>query len=783
MEQLEERSQPSVTGFSPIDEIGNNPFNASLGTAGTDLLRISPAAYKPVANGGDGLNTPSLTYGAPTFVAGPRLVSNVVDNQAAVLFGDPSTDINTVDQNGLSDFGYTFGQFMDHDMDLTPTQSQAAVAGDINKDGVNGFPIPVDPTNPSDPFSSSELAFTRSIYDPNTGINGMPRQQINAVTSYLDLSQVYGSTLFISNALRTGSGGLLKTSPGNLLPYDSTAINPLTNAPYFTQDQITALNMANDSGAVTTDQLFAAGDVRANENIELTALQTLFVRNHNYIAGILQQQNPTWTDGQLFQEARKLNIAEYQNIIYTRYLPDLLGPTAMPAYTGYDPVNTDPSIATEFSTVGFRFGHSMLNNNVFRENNDGSAIGSSTLQLAQDFFDPNLINPSGATDSLTGLVSTDIGAILKGDADHSAQAVDVMAVTDIRNLLFDNGPPGSPVGDDLIARDIWRADDHGIGTYNQVRAAFNLPLITDDATHGFDQITSDPHVQALLEQAYTGPTRGTFLANGKNAGDINPFIAGLAEDHVPGSDLGPTFQAILVDQFKRLETGDQYFYLDESFTPAEQTILAQGSTLGQIITTNTGITNLQGDVFRVLSQENGQPKGFFGSKNGQAALTGSQSGQTISTALYNSLVAALDPGNTGFLVLVDSHGNHLPDTFLQSYSNIQSYLKNSTGTMTFKLSVQLLTTELNVSLGFVNAATLIYVPAVTLPGTTQTLSSTLQSSLQTNGVSNPSGIANIPTILNAAIGQLGSGSSNSTFLEALKDCFDGINNNETIFIL
>src|SRR4029077_5107196 len=115
----------------------------------------------------------------------------------------------------------------------------------------------------------------------------------------------------VADALRTHVGGLLKTSPGNMLPYD--------NSTYFTPAQLAVIHMANDSGAVPTQNLFVTGDVRGNENVELTALQTLFVRNHNRIAAQLQQAHPGWSDEQLYQEARKLNIAAYQEITYKAY--------------------------------------------------------------------------------------------------------------------------------------------------------------------------------------------------------------------------------------------------------------------------------------------------------------------------------------------------------------------------------------------------------------------------------------------------------------------------------
>jgi hypothetical protein len=535
-------------GYRPITEIGNNIANPTEGTAGTDLLRLSPADYA------DGISAPSLPDDPSA-----RVVSDLLNNQADP--NNPTQDLNTVDQNSLSDFGYAWGQFIDHDMDLTPTTS-----GQFDN-------IAADPNDPS---QMGTQTFERSTYDPTTGTStSNPRQQVNAVTSYLDLSQVYGSTDVVADALRTHSGGLLKTSPGNMLPYN--------NLTYFTQAQLDALNMANDAQAVPSTSLFAAGDVRANENVELTALQTLFVRNHNRIANELHQEHPDWSDEKLYQEARKINIAEYQMITYKYYLSDLLGANAIPAYTGYNP-NVDAAIATEFSTVAFRFGHSLLSGNIERQGNNGLDIagdptGDAALSLATDFFDPNVLNPNGVIDPLTGHVSTNIDAILKGDADGNANADDLLAINEVRNLLFANGGL-TDNGQDLIARDIQRARDDGIGSYNDVRAALGLPRVTS-----FAQITSNVQVQKELQQAYGSVDK------------IDPFEGGLAEDHLPGSDMGPLFTKILVNQFTRLRDGDRFFYLNETWNADELNILHQADTLGKVIEANTGVTNLQADVF------------------------------------------------------------------------------------------------------------------------------------------------------------------------------------------
>src|SRR5262249_41019714 len=167
------------------------PPTAPGATPGPALLRVSPAAYA------DGISAPSLPNNPSA-----RLVSDILNNQA-----DPNNsgnDLSIIDTSSLSDYGYVWGQFIDHDMDLTPG-------------GGDSFPIPVPAGDPIG--GAGPLPFSRSQFDLSTGTSiSNPRQQITTVTAYLDLSQVYGSTAFVADALRTHSGGLLKTSPGNMLP-------------------------------------------------------------------------------------------------------------------------------------------------------------------------------------------------------------------------------------------------------------------------------------------------------------------------------------------------------------------------------------------------------------------------------------------------------------------------------------------------------------------------------------------------------------------------------------
>lgn len=597
IEFLEQRCL--LTDFRTITGAGNNLANPAWGQAGTNLIRLVRAAYADGFSAPAGANRPNA-----------RAISNLLSDQT-----DPnnsSQDLNIINQKLLTDYIYVFGQFLDHDLDLTLDNSGQS------------FPIP--PGSPGDPMGTEP--FIRSQFDPNTGTTN-PRQQINAITAWIDGSQIYGSDPARADLLRTHVGGRLKDqseSGESYLPYN--------NATFF--GSAAPLDMANDAQLVPASALYVTGDRRGNENSELLSLQTLFMREHNFIADKIHAAAPNLSDEQVYQQARRLVGAELQIITYNEWLPALLGPGALPAYTGYNP-NVNASISNEFSTAMFRFAHSQLDNEIDRLNNDGTEIASdaagASLDLAQAFFNPTLLSLPSAKDSFSGHMSTSINPILKGAASGIAQEVDLLAVRDIRNLLF--GPPGSG-GSDLIARDIQRGRDHGLADYNTVRAAYGLPHVTS-----FAQITSNSSIQQKLRQLY-----GTV-------DNIDVFVGALAEDHAPGADVGPLTKAVLVDQFRRLRDGDRFFYLNlnvSQLSQAEQSALLANASLAKVIQRNTSLTNLQANVFLFTASISGTV--FLDSNRNGSRDSGEQGQAGVTVQLLD------DSGNVMGTAVTDSSGRY-----------------------------------------------------------------------------------------------------------------------------
>ena len=251
----------------------------------------------------------------------PRRISNRVFNDLGQ---------NLFSENKLSQWVWVWGQFIDHDIGLrdeTPAEDAS---------------VPFDSNDPLEQFANDlgQMAFNRTPAAPGTGTStSNPRQQINTNSSVIDASQVYGNTAARLAWLKAPNGYDLLL-PGGDLPHASDK----PGAPVM--DLMGPL-MGNPGGAIV------AGDVRANENIGLTSIQTLFAREHNRIADALPK---ALSPDVRFEIARRVVGAEIQRITYTEFLPAV--GVSLPPYSGYKP-SVDPSVANEFATVGFR-AHSMV---------------------------------------------------------------------------------------------------------------------------------------------------------------------------------------------------------------------------------------------------------------------------------------------------------------------------------------------------------------------------------------------------------------------------------------
>jgi len=509
---------PPRLAHRTIDGSNNHPDHLTLGAAGTVLRRMSPAHY------GDGIwvmagaNRPSA-----------RVISNAV-------CADTQSAINSL---GASDMLWQWGQFLDHDIDLTEANPPF---GPEHIRPATGDPF-------FDPQSTglSQIDFFRSKFHPGTGISvDYPRQQFNHITHYADGSNVYGSDEERATALRTNDGtGTLRVSAGDFLPFNTDGL-------------------PNAGG--TGPELFLAGDIRANEQVGLTAMHILFVREHNRLALEIAANDPLLSGEEIYQAARRMVGALMQVITYYEYLPALLGPNALEPYDGWD-IYVSPAIGNLFSTAIYRFGHSALSPTLLRLEANGFEIFEGHLPLRNAFFRPDrIINEGG------------IEPILRGLAAQEMSRVDTELVDDVRNFLF--GPPGSG-GFDLAALNIQRGRDHGLPSYADARWYWGLTVPSS-----FADVGSDPAVHARLASVYA------------TVEDIDLWVGALAEDPVNGGHVGELMFIVMKHQFESLRDGDFFWYANA--LSAAEIVEVEGTTLADVIRRNTSIdAEISDDVFHV----------------------------------------------------------------------------------------------------------------------------------------------------------------------------------------
>lgn len=339
-----------------------------------------------------------------------------------------------------------FGQFIDHDFAFTSVTKKN-----------NGFPIKCfcKQTNPDcinimtpddDKINTDQICMTLartsgSFQDLNCKMNH--REQLNMETHFLDLSQLYGTEDAQAKKLRLFRKGLLKTSrikglKGRYLP---------------------KAKAGTCSRETSRMKCFESGDSRTSQNLLLVSVHNIWMREHNRLARGLQKLNSHWNDETLFQEARRINIAVYQNIIYQEWLPIIIGArefssnnlqvTNFGQYSMTYNQNTNPSIAGEFSGAAFRFGHSLVTS--FYSKCDKNLNIFENISLSTIMFRPK-----------EAYVNDGLDALARGLVFDSGSRMDAHLSNVIQNRLFESKGKRETHRLSLSAINIMRGRDHGL---------------------------------------------------------------------------------------------------------------------------------------------------------------------------------------------------------------------------------------------------------------------------------------------------------------------------------
>jgi len=409
------------------------------------------------------------------------------------------------------------------------------------------------------------------------------------------------------------------------------------------------------------DRHFITGDGRGNENIGLTAVHHIFHSEHNrqidsqkltiLNSGDLDFINEwlvddidaatlaslpeaaldqlafadglAWDGERMFQAGRFATEMQYQHLVFEEFARKVqpnIDPFVFNAST-----DIDPSIFAEFANTVYRFGHSMLTDNMPRIDADGNEI-TSDLGLIDAFLNPVEYDLDGAISHEEAA-----GAVVRGMTIEHGNEIDEFVVGTLRNSLL-----GLPL--DLAAINIARGRDTGMPTLNEAREqlyaassssflkpyenwvefAANLknPASVINFIAAYGQHSTIVAATTLADKREAAAAlvfggvdapadRVSFLTStgswanqesGLNLVDL--WIGGLAEKKMPfGGMLGSTFNAIFELQLENLQDGDRFYYLTRTQGQNFLVELEQNS-FAKMIMANTDISDPGADGIR-----------------------------------------------------------------------------------------------------------------------------------------------------------------------------------------
>jgi Ca2+-binding RTX toxin-like protein len=422
------------------------------------------------------------------------------------------------------------------------------------------------------------------------------------------------------------------------------------------------------------------GDGRCNENIALQSIHQIFHNEHDRLVADIQGTldanpslktayeavdlaagpNKTFAYGErLFQAARFVTEMEYQHLVFEEFARKV-----QPAINPFEPfafnqTNVNPAITAEFAHAVYRFGHSMLTEDIPRLNSPESVgLGAplhNDIPLLDGFLNPAAYHDGGNDVVLSSADAA--GALLMGLADQTGNEIDEFVTETLRNHLLglpldlpsinmararsEGVPPLNSVRRQIFATtndgqltpytnwvDFGQALKHPESLVNFIAAYGRHPTITGNLKArrtAADQIvngTTLPGPDGVLgtncatatppspcdDDVFPPGDSGDFMfgtgpwANDNGVtvtgvDDIDLWVGGLAENtNLFGGLLGSTFNYVFENQLTNLQNGDRFYYLARTPGMNLRSQL-EGNSFSELIMRNTNAHTLKADPF------------------------------------------------------------------------------------------------------------------------------------------------------------------------------------------
>lgn len=339
------------------------------------------------------------------------------------------------------------------------------------------------------------ISMFRSKVVPKRNSNVSPADQLNEATAFMDNSNLYGSEVATHTALRTGRGGQMKSNAENILP--------------------------------EKDNKFYLGDARLNQTPQLMVLHSIYLREHNRIAKILQGLNAHWNENRLFEETRRIVIAQFQHVVYEEFLPAYVDSKLVQRMDNsiFGP-KLDAVVFNEFSSSIFRILHSVIPTDIHLISSNNTFT---TFKLHRIINNMQLIR-TNYDDIVRGLLVQPINP-------------DGYDPELFHGLFVENeNEPGT----DLLSIDLTRGRDHGLPPYVNFLSELK----------GGVPVTKFKHLAPYISEENIARLSSTY----ESVEDIDLLVGSILETPMDGWLMGPTAQGMFYSQFRRLKAADPYFY-------------------------------------------------------------------------------------------------------------------------------------------------------------------------------------------------------------------------------